>query len=392
VFKRAFLSPGTVLVVGLGLVLSLPAVGCRRSPAPGSPGTAGEKPSSRKTLQRSEADSWRVAGSFILVSHVEAPAKGPKITRGRPEALARIREARVRLTASGAPFEDVAKEFSDAPGVASDGGFLGILTRKDVRPSYKEIAEPLFRMRVGEVSEIFEVPAGYAIVKRLPPEERAAAHIWIQFAGTEGSGSGVTRTREEALKLAQEVLGKARRPGARFNDLVQQYSEDNKNFKEIGGLMGIFTPRSLAGGPTRALGEALFRLEPGEVSDVVESPYGFHILSLLPLEKCRVAGSQILVPYKGCKDAGPDVTRTKEEARSTAETALARILGQGSSFETVARQVSEHPSASEGGFLGYITKGQWPKAAEDAFFALEPGEVSGVLDTEQGFRILWRWE
>jgi parvulin-like peptidyl-prolyl isomerase len=62
------------------------------------------------------------------------------------------------------------------------------------------------------------------------------------------------------------------------------------------------------------------------------------------------------------------------------------------SFETVARQMSEHSSASEGGFLGQITKGQWPKATEDAFFALEVGEVSGILDTELGFQILWRRE
>jgi peptidyl-prolyl cis-trans isomerase C len=54
--------------------------------------------------------------------------------------------------------------------------------------------------------------------------------------------------------------------------------------------------------------------------------------------------------------------------------------------------MSEDSSAADGGFLGPITRGRWAKAAGVALFALEVGEVSGIVETERGFHIFWRKE
>ena len=67
-------------------------------------------------------------------------------------------------------------------------------------------------------------------------------------------------------------------------------------------------------------------------------------------------------------------------ARVKAETALRRIR-DGETFAKVARDLSEGPSAAEGGDLGYFSRGQMLQAIEDAAFSLPPGNVSGLIRT-----------
>jgi peptidyl-prolyl cis-trans isomerase SurA len=69
-----------------------------------------------------------------------------------------------------------------------------------------------------------------------------------------------------------------------------------------------------------------------------------------------------------------------EAAYAKAQDALRRIKS-GESFAKVARDLSEGPGAAEGGDLGYFSRGQMLQAIEDAAFALEPGQVSGLVRT-----------
>src|SRR3989475_3764041 len=65
-------------------------------------------------------------------------------------------------------------------------------------------------------------------------------------------------------------------------------------------------------------------------------------------------------------------------ARAKADAALRRIR-EGESFAKVARDVSDGPTAREGGDLGYFRRGQMLPQLEQAAFALQPGEVSGLI-------------
>jgi peptidyl-prolyl cis-trans isomerase SurA len=78
----------------------------------------------------------------------------------------------------------------------------------------------------------------------------------------------------------------------------------------------------------------------------------------------------------------PDNATAVQEAaaKAKAEEALRRIK-KGESFAKVARDMSEGAGAAEGGDLGYFTRGQMLQAIEDAAFALEPGQVSGLIRT-----------
>jgi peptidyl-prolyl cis-trans isomerase C len=71
-----------------------------------------------------------------------------------------------------------------------------------------------------------------------------------------------------------------------------------------------------------------------------------------------------------------------------ANSLLAQVQG-GADFAQLAFQYSIGPSAGEGGSLGWITRGQSGYMSfDEAAFALEPGEISGVIETRAGFHII----
>ena len=62
-------------------------------------------------------------------------------------------------------------------------------------------------------------------------------------------------------------------------------------------------------------------------------------------------------------------------------------LNKDEKFEDLAKVYSQGANAEEGGIIGFIEKGQLIKEIDQAIFALEPGEYSHVIKTDQGFRI-----
>ncbi len=74
-------------------------------------------------------------------------------------------------------------------------------------------------------------------------------------------------------------------------------------------------------------------------------------------------------------------------ARLEIEAILAEVR-DGAAFESVAKERSQAPSAPEGGDLGYFGRGEMVPPFEAAAFALQPGEVSGVVETQFGYHIL----
>lgn len=96
----------------------------------------------------------------------------------------------------------------------------------------------------------------------------------------------------------------------------------------------------------------------------------------------QVRARHILVRVE--EDAGD---AAKAEARGRAEEALARIKA-GADFAAVAAETSEDSSAARGGDLGLFRRGLMVPEFEAAAFALEPGEVSDLVETQFGFHII----
>jgi parvulin-like peptidyl-prolyl isomerase len=108
-----------------------------------------------------------------------------------------------------------------------------------------------------------------------PPAEEpkvAASHVLIQYKGSMRSAPTITRSKEEAKKLAGEVLAKAKK-GQDFAALAKQYS-DEPGAKERAGSLGKFSRTTMV----KPFADAAFALKPGGVSDLVETDFGFHVI------------------------------------------------------------------------------------------------------------------
>ena len=106
----------------------------------------------------------------------------------------------------------------------------------------------------------------------------------------------------------------------------------------------------------------------------------------------QIGASHILVAYQGATRAKPTVTRTKEEARALAQRLAAEAHKPGTDFAKLARDSSDGPSGIEGGALPKFGRQQMVKPFSDAAFALQPGQISDVVETNFGFHIIKRTE
>ena len=106
-----------------------------------------------------------------------------------------------------------------------------------------------------------------------------------------------------------------------------------------------------------------------------------------PAPPGSVRASHILIAYEGAERGTS--TRTKEEAHALAQD-IEKKAKAGEDFEELAKAYSDCPTAEKGGDLGFFKKGRMVKPFEDATFALEPGQVSGVVETKFGYHIIKR--
>lgn len=129
--------------------------------------------------------------------------------------------------------------------------------------------ETIGPIRAAEREEIEEVER--ARLSKMP-SRIGARHILVMHQRSLQKPENVTRTREEARARAEECLA-ALRSGAAWEAVVGQCS-DEPGAAERAGELGVFE----RGAMVKTFSDAAFQLEVNAISDLVETPYGFHII------------------------------------------------------------------------------------------------------------------
>lgn len=197
-------------------------------------------------------------------------------------------------------------------------------------------------------------------------------------------GAPLGRDKAAAKKKAEALLAQLR-DGDSLVTLVKSDSNDARTRAKQGG-MGTFK-RDAWPARYKVFIEPTFALAIGEYSDVLDTPFGFSIVERCPINK--VHSRHILIRYSGAKRADNDVKRSRKVAKAEAK-ALRTAIAGGQDFGTVAKENGEDGSAERGGDLGSIGRGMFAHPYEAAAWALKPGELSEVIETDFGFHIIER--
>ena len=114
-------------------------------------------------------------------------------------------------------------------------------------------------------------PEGREVVQPTPPGSIRASHILISYAGAPRTQA--TRTKAEALQLAEEIQAKLK-AGEGFEDLARRYSDCPSAGAERSGDLGFFTKGKMV----KPFEDAAFALKVGQISGIVETQFGYHII------------------------------------------------------------------------------------------------------------------
>lgn len=210
------------------------------------------------------------------------------------------------------------------------------------------------------------------------------------------------RTREQALALARDIAASAHRAPENFPALVERYSEDLLS-RAHGGALGALPASQLVN--HEVVLDALAALKPGEVSDVVESEYGFHVLRrTAPPPQRQIAGKHLVLgndttpwlSYHHRADR-PEIVRTRSEARAIAQRVKAELDAlpeqeRSAAFSAQIETLSEHRDVAQGGDLGvWSSQEPTPVPSEiSALAGLAVGEISEPIETPLGTELVQR--
>jgi peptidyl-prolyl cis-trans isomerase SurA len=191
-------------------------------------------------------------------------------------AYNKIMAWRNRIVA-GEPFEVVFKESIVDPREAEGNGDLGYFSAFRMVYPFEKVA---FSTPVGQISMPVRTQYGYHLIKvtdfRPNRGSVKVSHIFTRF-----TPDAPAPEKQAALEKIQKALEELK-SGADWNDVVQKYSE-NPHTKKINGDVGWLKTGKA---PDYFL-DYCFNLEPGQISDIIETPGGYHIIKLfekIPVE------------------------------------------------------------------------------------------------------------
>ncbi|MCK9294738.1 MAG: SurA N-terminal domain-containing protein [Desulfobulbaceae bacterium] len=202
------------------------------------------------------------------------------------------------------------------------------------------------------------------------PEKRRARHIILK----------ATEQDKQARRAEMEKILARARAGEDFAALARQYSEDGSAAQ--GGDLGFFS----RGQMVKPFEDAVFGLQKGQISDIVETQFGFHIMQLEDIQPANIT------PLAGAKSTIENKLKKQQalnNAFEKANEAYEKIIFAGSlakyaeNFKVPLAETDFFTQTAPPAALANES------AVLDTAFSLKKGELSSIIDSPQGYTILF---
>ncbi|NUN07647.1 MAG: peptidylprolyl isomerase [Ignavibacteriaceae bacterium] len=215
-------------------------------------------------------------------------------TSGEEAARVKTQDLLNRMKA-GESFEQLVAEHSHDNFSKTTGGDIYYITAGMLIPEFEEA---VYKTQVGGIySEVVKTKYGYHIIKVTEKRERIpqvrASHIMVDYYSEGGEvDSAAAKARIDSVYTMLQN-------GGDFAKLAADYSEDQGS-KANGGDLNYFERRMMV----KEFDEAAFNLKPGEISKVISTSFGYHIIKLTERK-----------PYPGFEDDKENLKRIYKQTR-----------------------------------------------------------------------------
>jgi peptidyl-prolyl cis-trans isomerase SurA len=315
-------------------------------------------------LYEKRREEINAAHILIQVPETAAPAD----TLAAFKKLAAIRDSIV----AGADFETLAVRHSEDPSAQQNRGDLGYFTAGRMIFPFEQQA---YGNAVGDISPVFRTRFGYHILKvkdRRPASPKIqASHILLRL-GSNATAADSTQAYELAQSLRQRVLA-----GEDFATLARQYSDDTASGQQ-GGDLGFFERTRMVA----PFADAAYALEEiGDVSDIVETRFGYHIIQLTGREELPTYDEA----YPELKRLAERLPRTTIRRQAVGQELRQEMTGTIDSALVRRATASYHPDT----LLRNAVIGRFGEFADDTFATLDDSTytLGALADYVRGTRV-----
>jgi parvulin-like peptidyl-prolyl isomerase len=404
-------------------------VGSGSASAPAAPGASDQDIDSKDILARTDTAPGEVLVKHVLIGWKDLAAAyqgqlHPRAAkRTNAEAAKLAQDIAAKLKANPDSIDALIKENSEDPG-SLGGDPYTVKVDSPFVPEFKTLALRLKEKEIGIVKTQF----GYHVMERVvpppppPPDPLESADILARPAqpgsvkvqhvligwkdapalrGGRGDPRALGRTKEDADKLAKDVLDKVRANGD-MAKLMKDYSEDQAS-KDNARAYDV-SPSVKLVEPFKNLSLRLKLNEAG----LVKTQFGWHVVKRIPppppdplesvdILKREPQGTAVKVKHVLINWSGgdPKDDRAKKRDRATLDKLVKSTvakLKKGDKIEPLMAELSEDPgSAKSGSAYDVKDDAQYVEPFKNLSLRLKPGEV-GVVKTDFGFHIIQRIE
>lgn len=213
-------------------------------------------------------------------------------------------------------------------------------------------------------------------LRQVPPTEEEIREFWeetreqqprrpatVAFRAIVVQPQPSTEARAAARARADSVVRELR-AGADFATAARRFSDD-AGTKENGGDLGWFR----RGRMVREFEAVAFRLRPGQISEPVETGFGYHVIQVERIEPAEVKARHILF--------APGITDENRAAAGARADSVAAALRAGAPFDSLLRL---HHAPLEQSLYDAVAQTDLPPALQTALEASTPGEIVGPIE------------